>query len=205
MDVKFPLENYLKCMEAKTQQEQDQATSSFLRDVRGRLKEVVTRDYINPAQHTLDYVLLFIPNEQIYHFIHAKDGTLLDEAMKNHVVLCAPMTLFAILVVMRQAANNFALEQTSNQIISEMGAFKKQWDEFVKSMGAVGKRIEATQTEYELLVGRRRRALERPLNRIENIRKVSNIPLPDGFPELPDGDESEGLELDEAESVESND
>ena len=202
MDVKFPMENYLKCMDAKTQPEQDQASSDFLRDVRGRLKEVVTRDYIDPAQHTLDYVLLFIPNEQIYHFIHAHDGSLMDEALKNHVVLCAPMTLFAILVVMRQAANNFALEQTSNQIVSQMGAFKKQWDEFAKSLGAVGKRIEAAQTEYEKLVTTRRRALERPLNRIENIRKESGIPLPEGFPELQDGAESEELERAEAGSTE---
>ena len=34
----------------------------FLQDVRRRLKEVASKDYVNPAEHTVDCVLLFIPN-----------------------------------------------------------------------------------------------------------------------------------------------
>lgn len=200
MDVKFPLDNYLKYMEADTQQEQDRTSGDFLKDVRGRLKEVVTRDYINPEQKTLDYVLLFIPNEQIYHFVLAKDISLMDEALKNRVVLCAPMTLFAILTVMHQAVDNFAFQQTSNQIISHIGAFYKQWDQFVEGMEAVGKRIDATQKAYELLAGRRRSALERPLKRIEAIRMESSIQLPADFPKLGDGDEAEVPETDDRDS-----
>ena len=67
MDVKFPLDNYLKYVEAETPPEQERYRGYFLRDVRGRLKELVTRDYINPQQNTLGCVLMFIPNEQIYH------------------------------------------------------------------------------------------------------------------------------------------
>ncbi len=66
------------------------------------------------------------------------------------------MTLFAVLVVIRQAVDNFTIEQTSNQIISELGAFKKQWDLFLEKLELVGKRIEATQKEYESLNNTRR-------------------------------------------------
>ncbi len=48
------------------------------------------------------------------------------------------------------------IEQTSNQIISELGAFKKQWDLFLEKLELVGKRIEATQKEYESLINTRR-------------------------------------------------
>jgi len=60
MDVKFPLDNYLKFVETDTPQDKDQYLTAFLRDVRGRLKEVATRDYIDSRQNTLDCVLLFI-------------------------------------------------------------------------------------------------------------------------------------------------
>ena len=66
------------------------------------------------------------------------------------------MTLFAVLVVIRQAVDNFTIEQTSNQIISELGAFKKQWDLFLEKLELVGKRIEATQKEYVSLNNTRR-------------------------------------------------
>ena len=70
MDVKFPLDNYMKFLEANSEVEKIKFLNDFLRDVRERIKEVTTRDYINPEQNTLDYVLLFIPNEQVYAFIH---------------------------------------------------------------------------------------------------------------------------------------
>jgi DNA recombination protein RmuC len=180
MDVKFPLDNYMKFLEASSELEKTKYCNDFLRDVKARIKEVTTREYINPEQNTVDYVLLFIPNEQIYSFIHEQDNSILDSGLKNRVVLCSPLTLFAVLAVIRQAVDNFALEQTSNEILSLLGAFKKQWDAFIKKLDLLGKRIEDTQKEYESLVSTRRRQLERPLNRIEDIRAERHIsPAPD--------------------------
>ena len=132
MDVKFPLDNYLKCVEARDAEEENRYRQQFVRDVRARLKEVVTRDYIDPGRKTLDYVLVFIPNEQIYQYIHEHDSALIDDALTSKVVLCSPVSLFAILVVIRQAVDNFSVEQSSNEIISELGKFEDQWDRFIK-------------------------------------------------------------------------
>ena len=199
MDVKFPLDNYLHFVEAETLQEKEPFRRAFLRDMRNRLNEVVTRDYINPEQNTLGCVLLFIPNEQIYHFIHEQDGSIIDDALKNHVVLCSPLTLFAILVVIRQAVDNFSIEQTSNQLISELGAFKKQWDMFVNKLEAVGKRIDAAQNEYQSLVTTRRRALDRPLNRIEALRKERGLGLPADLTDDEGQIVADALELEDSE------
>ena len=179
MDVKFPLDNYMRFLEAQSEIERPKFQNDFLRDVKARIKEVTTRDYINPEQNTLDYVLLFIPNEAVYAFIHRHDSSILDNALKNKVVLCSPITLFAILAVIRQAVDNFALEQTSNEILSLLGAFKKQWQTFLQKLEVLGKRIGDAQKEYEVLTTTRVRQLERPLNKIEELRtqrKISSAP-----------------------------
>ncbi|MFH1625215.1 MAG: DNA recombination protein RmuC [Pseudomonadota bacterium] len=177
MDVKFPLDNYMKFLEANSESEKAKCRNDFLRDVKARIKEVTTREYINPEQNTVDYVLLFIPNEQIYAFIHEQDRTILDDGIKNKVVLCSPVTLFAVLAVIRQAVDNFALEQTSNEILSLLGTFKKQWGEFLKKLERLGKVIGDAQKEYEALTTTRRRQLERPLNRIEELRTQRGLPV----------------------------
>ncbi|MBW1700963.1 MAG: DNA recombination protein RmuC, partial [Deltaproteobacteria bacterium] len=176
MDVKFPLDNYMKFLEAETDLERSEFRNDFLRDVKARIKEVTTREYINPEQNTLDYVLLFIPNEQIYAFIHEADSAILDNSIKSKVVLCSPITLFAVLAVIRQAVENFALERTSNEILSLLGSFNKQWNEFLKKLEVLGKRIGDAQKEYEALMTTRRRQLERPLNRIEELRTQRQLP-----------------------------
>jgi DNA recombination protein RmuC len=178
MDVKFPLDNYVRFLEAGTDAERARFRGDFLRDVRARIKEVTTREYINPEQNTIDYALLFIPNDQIYAFIQEQDSLVLDEGLRNKVLLVSPLNLFAVLAIIRQAVTSFALEQTSNEILSLFGTFKKQWDEFQNKFVLLGKRIDDVQKEYEALTTTRRRQLERPLNRIEELRSQRGLPAP---------------------------
>jgi len=186
MDVKFPLNNYLKFLEADSESEKEKFRNDFLRDVKARIKEVTTREYINPEQNTVDYVLLFIPNEQVYTFIHEQDSSILDEGIKDRVIFCSPITLFAVLAVIRQAVDNFALERTSNEILSLFSIFRKQWGEFLKKLELLGKRIGDAQKEYEVLSTTRRRQLERPLNKIEALRTQRELPVaPDEDEEYP--------------------
>jgi DNA recombination protein RmuC len=175
MDVKFPLNNYLRYLEAGGESDREKCRVQFLRDVRGRIKEVTTRDYINPAENTLDYVIVFIPNEQVYAFINEQDRTLLDDALKSRVILCSPVTLYAILAVIRQAVENFNLEKTTDQILSLLASFSKQWLLFLKSLEKMGKRIEDAQREFTTLNTTRRNQLERPLMQIEDLRKQKGI------------------------------
>ena len=176
MDVKFPLDNYVRFLEAQVETEKVKFRADFLRDVKGKIKEVATRDYINPEQNTVDYVLLFIPNEQVYAFIHEQDSSMLEDGLKNHVIFCSPVTLFAVLAVIRQAVDNFALERTSHEILSLLGSFKKQWDEYIKKFDVLGKRIEDVRKEYDALLTTRRRQVERPLHKIEALRTQHGLP-----------------------------
>jgi DNA recombination protein RmuC len=177
MDVKFPLDNYVKFLEANSEAEKTRLRNNFLRDVKARAKEITSREYINPEKDTVDYALLFIPNEQVYAFINEQDRSIIDEGLKNKVIFCSPMTLFAILAVVRQAVENFALEKTSNEILSLLGAFRKQWNAFLEKLGLMGKRIAEAQKEYDSLTTTRKRQLERPLNKIENLRKQHGLPI----------------------------
>jgi DNA recombination protein RmuC len=175
MDVKFPLDNYMRFLDAPAEGEKTKFRADFLRDVRAKIKEVTTRDYIDPSQNTMDYVLLFIPNEQVYAFIHEQDNLILEESLRQRVICCSPVTLFAVLAVIRQAVDCFSLEQTSNEILSLIGLFKKQWDEFLRKLESVGKRIEDLNKEFDALATTRRRQLERPLRRMEEIRNERGL------------------------------
>jgi len=170
MDVKFPFDNYLRFLEADTEIEKSRRRADFLKDVKTRIREITTREYINSGQGTVDCVLLLIPNEQVYGFIQEQDCLIFEEGLRQHVICCSPATLFAVLAVIRQAVDSFSVQQTSNEILSLLGSFKKQWDEFTRKLESVGKRIDDLHNEFEALSTTRKRQLERPLRRIEEIR-----------------------------------
>jgi DNA recombination protein RmuC len=171
MDVKFPLDNYLRYLDSESDLDRERHRKDFLRDVRGRLKDLAGRDYVAPGTGTVDCVLLFIPNEQVYGFIQEHDRDVLDEALKSKVVFCSPLTLFAVLAVVRQAVDNFRLEQASKEILALLHGFEKQWDKFVDQMEKVGRGIKTVNNAYDELEGTRRRQLERQLDKIGDLRR----------------------------------
>ena len=177
MDVKFPLDNYLRYVESESDTDKSGYRSAFLRDVRTKINEVSNRDYIDPGQGTVDYVLLFIPNESVYSFIHESDQQLLDAALQKKVIWCSPLTLYCVLAVVRQAVENFAVEKASSEIISLMGAFREQWGKFLGQMGTLGNRLRSAQNAFDDLSGTRRRVLERPLKKIEELRRRRGLPV----------------------------
>lgn len=177
MDVKFPLDNYLRYLDSGNETEENRYRSDFLRDVRSHVKAVCGRDYINPSEKTVDYVLLFIPNEQVYAFIHESDRALLDDAMKSKVIVCSPLTLYAILAVIRQASDNFAFERASEQILQSIDAFDKQWKLFVEKLETMGKKIEDSQKTFQELTTTRRRQLDRVIDKIQDLRAQKGVDL----------------------------
>ncbi len=173
MDVKFPLDNYLKFLNAGSDNDKEKCCGDFLRDVRARFKEITTREYINTG--TLDCVLLFIPSEQIYTFIWLNDSSIIDDGLKNKIICCSPINLYAILIVMRQAMSNFMIEKKSNEILALMGNFRKQWTQFVEKFDDLGERIKKTQDTYSELTGTRRRQLDRAVEKIDDLREERGI------------------------------
>lgn len=171
MDVKFPVSNFVRCLEAQSDGERDALRTAFLRDVRARVRELTGRGYVDPAGGTLDYVLLFLPNESIYAFVHEHDTALLDDALRQKVVLCSPLTLYAVLAVVRQASEAAALERTSGEVLAALGAFTQEWGRFCESMDKVGRAVDQVERAYGELAGTRRRALERPLARVDELRR----------------------------------
>jgi len=172
MDVKFPVANYVRWIDARTDAERESLRVAFLRDVRARVRELTGRGYVDPAGGTLDYVLLFLPNESIYAFVHEHDPALLDDALRQKVVLCSPLTLYAVLAVVRQAAEAAAIERTSGEVLASLGAFTAEWGRFCESLDKVGRAVDAVERAYGELAGTRRRALERPLARVDELRRT---------------------------------
>lgn len=176
MDVKFPLANYLKMLETAEEPARAGLAQAFVRDVRARIKEVATKAYVNPAGGTLDCVLVFIPNEQVYGFMHSQDPALLDDAVRNKVVLCSPLTLYALLAVIRQATDAFRVETAAKQIAAILAEFKKEWDKYVDVMDTMGKKIDDAAKHFRELSGVRTTKLERQLDRIETLRLARDEP-----------------------------
>lgn len=173
MDVKFPLESYARHLEAASETEARQAIKDFGRAVRDHIKQIAAREAYRDAATTVGYVLMFIPNDGVYAFIHEHCREVFDEALESHVVICSPSTLFAMLSLVRQAMDTVSMEQSSQEILDHLACFAEQWQKYSEQFDLVGRHLDRLKSAFDDLSGARSRQLERQLDRIEELKKRS--------------------------------
>ena len=190
MDVKFPLDKYAEYINAESDGLKAQARLAFLAAVKGHVDTLAKRDYVDKSNdNTIDYVLMFVPNESISGFVHEASPSLIDDALDRKVVLCSPLTLYAFLVVIRQAADSFHTEQTAATIMQRVNQFGKEFEKYTGAVDQVSKSYAKLHDELESIStgGTRFKKLNVPVREIEKLRKNQGIPeLEAGQPAIDD-------------------
>jgi len=90
LDAKFPFDNYRRFIEAESDIEKENYKKEFIKDVKNRIKEVASRDYVN--ENTVDFATVFIANEGTYAFLLSEEPGIIDEELSKQIVLTSPTT-----------------------------------------------------------------------------------------------------------------
>jgi DNA recombination protein RmuC len=171
MDVKFPLDNWLKLLHAVSEDDRAKLKKDFERDVKNRIKELQGRGYISIEEGTLDYVLLFIPNEQVYGFIQENYPGLVDDALAQKVVLCSPFTLYAVLGVIRQSFDNFHFAQATQEVIKLISHFSTTYETFKARFQKLGEQVGKVGELYSDIEQTSFKRLDASIAKIDRVRK----------------------------------
>ena len=176
MDVKFPLERYKAYIDAESDEGRAAQLHQLVLAVRGHVKSVAGRGYVDPQLPTVPYVIVFIPSEQIYGLVLANQPDLIDESLAQRVVLASPLTLYAMLSVIRQAAEHANIMKTADEVLTLLGEFAKQWAKYNEELDKLGDKIDQTAKQYETIRTTRTNVLQRPLDKIQQLRTTRGLP-----------------------------
>lgn len=176
VDAKFPFDDLITYQEAKTDTEKKRALSAFSTAVKNKIREVSTKDYIDPENQTLDFVLMFIPNEMIFSFVYEKLPDINEYASRQKVVLAGPFGFTAVLRLVLQAHKNFHHEKSLVQILGLISKFQEEYQKFGESMERLGKQLETTQKTFTEVEGTRNRQLTRVVEQISSRSAASLDP-----------------------------
>ncbi len=168
IDVKFPFQALQRLQETDDKEQQKKYISEFKTDIKNKIKEVTTRDYINPEENTVDFVVMFIPNEMIFSFIYERFDDVWRDAMKNKVVMCGPFSFTAILRMVQQSYENFKYQKDLHKIISHIKVFQNEYSKFSQALDSLGQKIKSADKEYENVSGVRDRRLTKIIDKINS-------------------------------------
>lgn len=130
IDVKFPFKHLQAWLQTDSSEDKGKYLKKFREEVRAKIREIKNRGYVDPDKGTLDYAILFIPNEMVFGFINEKFGEVIDEAMANKIILASPFTLYAVARIIFESYRNFYYANNLKQIVSLINDFSLQWRRF---------------------------------------------------------------------------
>jgi DNA recombination protein RmuC len=166
IDVKFPYTALMKMSSTEEKTEKEHYFKQFIQDVKQKVKQVSTREYINPQEKTLDFVMLFIPNEMIFSFIYDQMHEVWEEAMVKKVILAGPFSFTAILRMIKQAYSNFRYQENLQHVIGLIQKFEAEYEKYSEEMDKLGDRLQLAVKQFDSVSGTRHRALTRVMDQI---------------------------------------
>ncbi|HEQ65405.1 MAG TPA: DNA recombination protein RmuC, partial [bacterium] len=166
IDAKFPYAQFQKMAESDDEEVKKKCKKLFEQDVKAKIKQVTTRDYINPEENTVDFVIIFIPNEMIFSYIYDKMNDIWTEAMKKKVIMCGPFSFTAVLRMVKQAYENFKFQSNIQKTINNIKNFQNEFEKFSDSFLKFGVRIDSLQKQYNTVSTTRFNQLNRAMDRV---------------------------------------
>lgn len=168
IDVKFPYSALVKTLESENDTDKKKHFMQFRTDVKDKIRQVSTRDYINPEEKTVDFVILFIPNEMIFSYIYDQMNDVWEEAMRKKVVLAGPFSFTAILRMVGQAYSNFRYQENLQHIIGLIHKFDEEYQKYSTAVDMLGDRIKSADKQFEVVSTTRNRQLTSVVDKIKN-------------------------------------
>ena len=177
VDVKFPYANLQKATETDDSAQKEQHLKAFAQDVKQKIAQVTSRDYINPDERTVDFVILFVPDEMIFSYIYDKMNEIWTDGMTKKFILAGPFSFTAILRMVRQAYDNFRYQKDIHQIVAHIKEFERQFDMYSEEFVKLGSQLRTVQTTYEKVDSTRTRQLSKVVERIRIDSETTPTPL----------------------------
>lgn len=168
IDVKFPYTALRKYQETEDKIEKEKYIKQFKVDVKQKIKQVTNRDYINPEEKTLDFVIMFVPNEMIFSFICSELNNIFTEAIEKKVIITGPFSFAAIARMIRQSYNNFRIQEDLHRVVGLIGKFKQEFSKYSDEFDRLGDKISSMSKQYDSLSTTRTRQLTKIVEKISD-------------------------------------
>lgn len=168
VDVKFPYAAMQKVAMAESKSEKAALMKQFLQDIKIKVTKVA--EYINPSENTLDYAIMFVPNELIFSYINQNLPEVVDMAFRQRVLMVSPFTFMIVARTMLESYRNFMLSDKLREVIRSVDEFVGEWGKFKDKFTKYGRSLDTLKADYEDLSGTRIRQMERRIDKIGQLQ-----------------------------------
>ena len=178
VDAKTPLDAYLDAIEATTDEARAAALVRHAQQVEARVRELASKAYWNQFKKSPEFAVLFLPGDQFLSAALTERPELLENAMRQGVILATPSTLIALFKAVAYGWRQAAVAEHAAKILDLGQDLHRRLGSFVGHLEKAGERLGAAVDAYNNAVGSLERQVLPQARRFTELGTVSGDALP---------------------------
>jgi len=166
VDVKFPYQSIARISESESKDARAGHLKQFKIDLKVKVDKVAL--YIDPTADTMDYAIMFVPNEMVFSFINQQVPDMVDYAISKRVLLVSPFTFIIVAKTVLESYRNFMISDSLRKAVKYIDEFVVEWGRFRTQFEKYGRTLGTLQSDYEQLTQTRVKQMERRVDRVQS-------------------------------------
>lgn len=172
VDSKVSLTAYADALGAATEDERNDAVRRNCESVKKHVKELADKQYPKYVENSLNYVLMFVPNEGAYVMAMNHDRALAQDAFRRGVVIVNPTNLMLTLHLILQTWQQTRQEDNCKKILEAANGMYEKVIGVVDTCNSLGGQLATVGRTYETLYKQMSEGTGNLLTRVENLRSM---------------------------------
>ncbi|MDR0982970.1 MAG: DNA recombination protein RmuC [Culturomica sp.] len=176
IDSKVSLKAYSAYMESETEEERKHYLKNHLKSIKDHIDELSNKNYSQYVEHSIGYVLMFVPNEASYILAVQNDASLGSYAYSKRIILISPTNL---IMALQLAYNLWQSERQSQNVMEIVRQGSDLYDKFVtfaENFAKIGNQLNTVQNTYNDVSKQLSDGRGNLISRVERIRRLGLNP-----------------------------
>lgn len=171
IDSKVSLTAYTRYSESDDPDVQALALKGHLESMRTHIDELSAKNY-QDFTSSLDFVMMFVPNEPAYMLALKNDPDLWHYAYNKRILFISPTNLIAALKMIVDLWKREYQNQNALDIAERGAALYDKFVGFVESLQTLGTHIDRTQKSYSAAMGQLKEGRGNLIGQAEKLREL---------------------------------
>jgi len=169
VDAKTPLDAYLEAIEAQDDESRRAALRRHASQVEQRVRELGQKSYWEQFEHSPEFAVLFLPGDQFLSAALAENSELIENALRQRIIVTTPSTLMALLKVIAYGWRQNLVTENAREIRKLGEDLHKRLSTFVTHLQKVSRTLGSAVESFNASVG----SMER--NVLPQARKFTEL------------------------------
>ena len=152
IDAKVSIKAYYDYVNETNDMLKRQHLDRHVQSLLSHVKELAAKDYsryIQPPRTAIDFVIMYVPNEQALQVALARDPKLWNEAFEKKVFISSTQNLFAILRMIQIAWRQHNQTENQKKIVGLAEQLMSRIGLFIERSQKVSRDLDALRSDYD--------------------------------------------------------